>query len=84
MVTDAERHGKLIGDFAPHGPGLGESQVMRLGGCAATNEAGLGGNHFEVIPVTNPLWLGKSNTSGVDLQTMWAHFLMPIDVIVSG
>lgn len=23
-------------------------------------------------------------TSGVDLQTMWAHFLMPIDVIVSG
>jgi hypothetical protein len=25
-----------------------------------------------------------SYTSGVDLQTMWAHFLVPIDVIVSG
>ncbi len=24
------------------------------------------------------------NTSGVDLQSMWAHFLIPIDVIVSG
>ncbi len=28
--------------------------------------------------------LSASDTSGADLQTIWAHFLMPIDVIVSG
>ena len=57
VVTDAERHDKLIGNFAPHGPGLGEFQVMGLGRCATTNEAGLGGYHFEMIPVTNAPWL---------------------------
>ena len=66
VVADAKWHGKLIGDFAPHGLGLGEFQVMGLGGCAATNEAGLSGDHFEVIPVTNPFRLRKSKLAFIN------------------
>ncbi len=65
-MANAERHGKLIGDFAPHGPGLGEFQVMGLGRCAAANETGLGGYHFEMVLVANPLWLGKSKLALVN------------------
>ncbi len=69
-MADAERHDKFIGGFAPHGSGLGELEMMRLGGCAATNEAGLGSNHFEMILVTNAPWLGKGELAFVN--GVWA------------
>lgn len=31
VVADTKRHGKFIEDFAPHGLGLGEGQVVGLG-----------------------------------------------------
>ena len=64
--------------------------IERVTELAAHYENGLVYYRKRLMPADAvPVWeLGKPNglryTSGVDLQTMWAHFLMPIDVIVSG
>jgi hypothetical protein len=41
MVGAAERHRVLVADFAAQGPGLHESQVMRLGGLPLAPKAWL-------------------------------------------
>jgi hypothetical protein len=42
VVTAAKRHGELIADLEAERPWLGKAKVMRVGGLAAANKAGLG------------------------------------------
>ena len=61
MVTPAQRDSELIADLAPEGRMLCKSQVMRVRGPPAANQARLLGNRFDMIAVADPprLWDGQ-------------------------
>ena len=60
MMAAAERHGKFVAHLAAKRPMLGKAQMMRIGGCAAANEAGLLDDEPNVLTVAYPAWLGMS------------------------
>ena len=51
VMEPTDRHGELVADLAPKRTGLGKSEMMRIGGCAATDDAGLAGHELAVILV---------------------------------
>ena len=60
MMAAAERHGELVAHLAAKRRMLGKAQMMRIGGYAAANEAGLLDDEPHVLAVANPAWLGMS------------------------
>ena len=65
-MTSTQRNSELVADFAPKRAMLRESQVMGVGGLPAANQAGLLGNCFDVIPITNPPLLGQGQRALID------------------
>src|SRR5262249_44703193 len=53
MVQAAERNREFVADLAPEGELLGEAHVVRLGRLPPANEAGAGGDVFQVLLVAN-------------------------------
>jgi hypothetical protein len=66
VMAAAERDGEFVAHFHADGPGLGKSDVMRIAGLAATNQAWLPGNEFQVLFVTQPFGLGDGKLALVD------------------
>src|SRR5680860_684583 len=55
MMDRAERHGELVADFETHASRLGKAHVVRMGGLAPTDHAGLPGNVLQVLLRPDPL-----------------------------
>jgi hypothetical protein len=49
MMDAADRDRVLVADFAAQRPGLGEADMMRLGGGATADDAWLGGDESAVL-----------------------------------
>src|ERR1700722_17417159 len=60
VMDDAKRHHPFIAYLLAHGPGLGETQVVRLAWGAATDQAGQRSDIFEVLFVPDALGGGES------------------------
>jgi hypothetical protein len=48
VMDSAQRYGELVADLEPHRAGLGEPQMVGVGGASSTDQTGLRGNEFEV------------------------------------
>lgn len=57
MVAVTERHRVFVRDLHAHGARLGELQMVRLRGAAATHEAGLSGDKRQVVAIPNACFL---------------------------
>src|SRR5690349_21312248 len=70
MVRPAQRDRKLVADLAAQRSGLSEPQVVRVAGLPPTNQAGLGSDEGQMVPVPAPAGLAStgdrcwSTTSG--------------------
>src|SRR6516225_9939131 len=53
MMTTAERHRKLITSFSAQSRWLYKTEMMRIGGTPAANQAWLFGDRFHMLPVAN-------------------------------
>ena len=49
MMGGAERYNPLVADLATHGPGLGETEMVRLTRGPPTDEAGLGSDMTKML-----------------------------------
>jgi hypothetical protein len=47
-MDSAQGYCELVADLEPHRAGLGEPQMVGVGGASSTDKAGLRGNEFEV------------------------------------
>ena len=54
MMTTAERNRELIADLPAEGRRLCKTEMMRISGTPAANQAWLLGDRFHMLPVTNP------------------------------
>jgi len=52
VVAAAERHGEFVADLTAERPGLRKAQMMRVGGLAAADQAGLRRNVFQMRFIT--------------------------------
>ena len=68
MMTTAQRHRELVADLAPERTRLRKTQMMRIGGRAATDQAGLLHHEAKVLTVAQPTWLGMVQFAFVDLR----------------
>jgi hypothetical protein len=55
MMATAERDGELIADLSAESRRLCKTQMMRIGGTPAANQAWLLGDRFRVLPVAYPV-----------------------------
>ena len=58
MVTSAEGDDPLVADLSPECAALRKAQMMRIGRCAAADEAWLGRDKSEMILVSNATQFG--------------------------
>ena len=66
VVAAAERHDEFVADLAAERARLGEPQVVRVGGRAAADQAGLLGDEPQVLLVAVALGLGEREHALVD------------------
>jgi hypothetical protein len=66
MMTAAERYGELVADLHADGARLCKTQVMRIARLPTADEAGLGGDEFEMDPVVYPLGRGDGQGAFID------------------
>jgi hypothetical protein len=66
MMRPAERDRELIADLAAERPNLGEAQMVRVRGFAATDEAGPRGHELEVRLVPVAPGLGYAQDALID------------------
>jgi hypothetical protein len=59
VMDSAQRYGELIADLEPHRAGLGEPQMVGVGGASSTDQTGLRGNELEVGFVAKPTGLAN-------------------------
>ena len=71
MVPAAKRHRELVAYFHADGARLRKSQMMRIAGLPAADEAGLGGDEIQVRSVAYPLGLGDGQRTFVDPTGRW-------------
>jgi hypothetical protein len=48
VMGSAQRYGELVADLEPHRAGLGEPQMVGVGGASSADQTGLRGNELEV------------------------------------
>jgi hypothetical protein len=48
VMNSAQRYRELIAHFEPHRAGLGEPQMVGVGGASSADQTGLRGNEFEL------------------------------------
>src|SRR5260370_40931060 len=66
MMDSTERHGELVAHRAAERTRLREAQVMWIGGFAPADEAGVGGDEPQVLPVAVAPGLGDRQGALVD------------------
>jgi hypothetical protein len=66
MMATTKRSRELIADFHADGAGLGKAKMVRIGWLPAADEAGLGGDEFEMDPVVYPLGRGDGQSAFID------------------
>ena len=71
MVGRTERHGELVGDFAPEGVGLCEGQVMGMRPVLAADEAALTGDELEMFGIAQAPRFGDGQRRLVDTLLAW-------------
>src|SRR5215469_10656089 len=54
MMTTAERDRELIANLSAKSRGLGETEMMHIGGAATANQARLLGDRFHMLSVADP------------------------------
>ena len=67
MMPTTQRYRELVADLASHGAGLGEPQMVGVGGASSTDQAGLRCNKLEVGSVAEPTRLANRKYTFVDL-----------------
>jgi hypothetical protein len=70
MVDATHRNGELVADLAAERPRLGKTQMVRIGGGAAAHDAGLRGDEFAVVLVSQPNGLGR-HVATADARLFW-------------
>jgi len=66
MMPATEGDRELIADLAAERAGLGESEVVGVGGLAAAHETSLLGNIAQMLPVAIATWSGDREDALVD------------------
>ena len=67
-MGSAQRYGELIADLEAHRAGLGEPQMMGVGGASSTDQTGLRRNELEVGLVAESTGLTNRKYTFVDLR----------------
>jgi hypothetical protein len=67
VMDSAQGYGELVADLAPHCAGLGEPQMVGVGGASSTDQTGLCGNEPKVGFVANATGLANRKYTFVDL-----------------
>ena len=70
VMHAAERHRELIAHLAAERARLREAQMMRVGGLAAADQAGLLGHEPQMLFVAIAFWLGQREDALVDAWRM--------------
>ena len=65
-MQGAEGDHPLVARLEPPGAGLGEGEMVSMGGGSPADEAGLGGNVSEMSAVADALWCTNSKQRFVD------------------
>jgi hypothetical protein len=68
VVDSAQRYGEFVADFEPHRSGLGEAQMVGVGGASSTDQTGLRGDELEVSFVANATGFADRKYAFVDLR----------------
>ena len=66
VMRPAERHRKFIADLLSEPALLRKTQMVRVAGLSAADEAGLPGHKAQVLPVSKPLGLRQGQEAFVD------------------
>jgi hypothetical protein len=66
VMTAAERHREFIADFHADPPWLSKTQMMRIARLPPADQAGLGGDEFQVRLIAQPLGFGDRELALVD------------------
>ena len=66
VMPPTEWYGELIANLHPKRSGLGETQVMRIGGLTSADKTGLRCHELEMRLVTQPFGLGNRELALVD------------------
>jgi hypothetical protein len=66
VVRSAQRYREFVADLASHRAGLGEPQVMGVGGASPANQTWLRCHEFEVRFIAMPTWLTDRKLLGRD------------------
>jgi hypothetical protein len=66
VMDSAQRYRELITDLEPHCAGLGEPQMVGVGGASSTDQTGLRGNELEVGFVAESTGLADRQYTFVD------------------
>src|ERR1700726_1748531 len=69
-MAPAQRHGELIADLAAECWRLRKAQVMRIGGAAAADQAGMFGNRFDVLSIANAAWRRQRQDSFIETRSL--------------
>ena len=67
VVNSAQRYSELVAHLEPHRAGLGEPQMVGVGGASSTDQAGLRCHEPEVGFVAKPTGLANRKYALVDL-----------------
>jgi hypothetical protein len=67
VMGSAQRYSKLVADLEPHCAGLGEPQMVGVGGASSTDQTGLRGHELEVGSVAESTGLANRKYTFVDL-----------------
>ena len=70
MMTAAERHCEFVAHLSTQRPMLREAQMMRIGGCASTNQTWLFGDEPYVLAIANAARFGVAKFALIDLQSI--------------
>jgi hypothetical protein len=68
VMPAAERYHKLVAHLAAERARLRESEMMRVGGFAGADQAGLRGDEPQMLPVAITFWLGEREDALVDAR----------------
>ena len=68
VMNSAQRYRELIADLEPHRAGLGEPQMVGVGGASSTDQTGLRGNKPEVTFIAKSPGLANRKYTFVDLR----------------
>src|SRR5262245_12423517 len=66
VMRPTERYGELIANLHPKRSGLGETQVMRIGGLTSADKTGLRCDELQMCLVTQPFGLGDGEVAFVN------------------